>query len=398
MMILVSKDSKGKVRVASIAYDQVDGGYIITRETWQLGGKHTEQPSVTITKGKAKRTVLEQTQLEFNAHVKKYLDKGYKELPEDISIDDVTAVTAYVEELLGDGKTDSNGFPKQMNAKQADKVKKESIDKVKYWLASRKIDGVRLSLYWDGQEVKTASRGGGTYEWSTQHITKHPKLIEFFKNHPSVKLDGEMYKHGKSLQQISGAARREVNDSSNNWLEFYLFDTMDDTKTFEERFADLQEYAEELSLTFDPNREWDEGDLKIQIVPHVKVSGWANIMKLHNAYVSDGWEGLVIRDPSKKYKYGGRTNDMIKVKMYQDDEFEITGLSEGLRDEDMCFTMITADGKEFKAKPMGSRELKQQYREQLDALIGKMATVKFFYLSDEGTPLQPVLKAIRDYE
>jgi hypothetical protein len=27
-----------------------------------------------------------------------------------------------------------------------------------------------------------------------------------------------------------------------------------------------------------------------------------------------------------------------------------------------------------------------------------MATVKFFYLSDEGTPLQPVLKAIRDYE
>ena len=47
---------------------------------------------------------------------------------------------------------------------------------------------------------------------------------------------------------------------------------------------------------------------------------------------------------------------------------------------------------------MGSRELKQQYRERLKELIGKMATVKYFYLSDEGTPLQPVLKAIRDYE
>ena len=62
------------------------------------------------------------------------------------------------------------------------------------------------------------------------------------------------------------------------------------------------------------------------------------------------------------------------------------------------FTVDSEDGIEFKAKPMGSRELKEQYREDLDKLIGKMATVKYFYLSDEGTPLQPVLKAIRDYD
>jgi hypothetical protein len=89
---------------------------------------------------------------------------------------------------------------------------------------------------------------------------------------------------------------------------------------------------------------------------------------------------------------------MIKVKQYKDAEFTITGISEGLRDEDMCFTMITDDGKEFKAKPMGSREIKEQYRKDLKKLIGKKATVKYFYYSDEGTPLQPVLKAIRDYE
>ena len=47
---------------------------------------------------------------------------------------------------------------------------------------------------------------------------------------------------------------------------------------------------------------------------------------------------------------------------------------------------------------MGSRELKQAYRDNLDQIIGKMATVKFFYYSDDGTPLQPVLKCIRDYE
>ena len=47
---------------------------------------------------------------------------------------------------------------------------------------------------------------------------------------------------------------------------------------------------------------------------------------------------------------------------------------------------------------MGSREIKEQYRRNIYRLVGKKATVKYFYYSDEGTPLQPVLKCIRDYE
>jgi hypothetical protein len=128
------------------------------------------------------------------------------------------------------------------------------------------------------------------------------------------------------------------------------------------------------------------------------MTGWSTLMKYHNEYVKEGWEGLVIRNPDKVYGFGRRTNDMIKVKKYKDAEFRITGISEGLRDEDMCFTLETAEGIPFKAKPMGSREIKNQYRKDLPKLIGKYATVKYFYLSDEGTPLQPVLKAIRDYD
>jgi hypothetical protein len=170
---------------------------------------------------------------------------------------------------------------------------------------------------------------------------------------------------------------------------------------FSERLKVLETIAFELNLGFNPEREWENDELRVQIVPHEIVAGdnkKDQIMELHNQYVAEGWEGCVARDVSKPYKYGGRGQEMVKFKMYQDAEFEITGISEGLREEDMCFTLITEDGIEFKAKPMGSRELKQQYREDLDKLIGKMATVKFFYLSDEGTPLQPVLKAIRDYD
>lgn len=400
MDILVTKDNKGKTRVVEISYewDDAQHGFVIRRKTYQYGGKVTVQPEIWIYKGKVKRTVSEQARLEYNSHLKKYTDKGYKLLPSSIKINNAVAVEAFVEEHLGNGVTDSNGFKKHMLAKQADKVATSVFDKIKYWYSSRKIDGVRCSFYWKDGEVRTASRGGGDYDASTSFMRHNPKLIQFFEEHPDIVLDGELYKHGKSLQQISGAARLEKDTAGMDWLEYYIYDVMDSTKTFEERLDILHDITDELNLGFNPEREWDDGELKFQIVPQETVVGWANIQKLHDKYVGEGFEGIVIRDPSKVYNFGGRTNAMIKVKMYKDAEFEIVGYSEGLRPEDMVFVCKTKEGKEFEAKPMGPRELKWEYLDRMDEIIGKMATVKYFYLSDEGCPLQPVLKCIRDYE
>jgi ATP-dependent DNA ligase len=305
-------------------------------------------------------------------------------------------------EIIGNVVTDSSGFAKHMLAKQADKVKDSSIEKVELWAVSKKIDGVRCSFYWKDGEVKSASRGGGDYDPATYQLREHPKMIELFKLHPNWILDGELYKHGKSLQQISGAARMEKVATGCDWLEYYVYDIMIPDMPFIQRNGYLNELRKFLNQEqFNPEKEWNKEDLRVQVLPHEFIFGdnkKDQIIKLHDQYVLEGWEGCVARDVSKPYKFGGRGNEMLKFKMYQDAEFEITGISEGLRPEDMCFTLITEDGIEFKAKPMGSRELKEQYRENIDNLIGKMATVKYFYLSDEGTPLQPVLKAIRDYE
>lgn len=407
--ILVTKDSKGKIRVVEISYDWDDirRGYVIKRNTYQYGGKVTVQPEILITQGKVNRTVTEQAKLEYASHLKKYQDKGYKLLPDGSDIESMTKEE--IETIIPNDKTDANGFKKHMLAKDFNKVSHTIYDKIEYWWASRKIDGVRASFYIAKVEgavnlfsqdelVKSASRGGGHYDNATKHIRNHPRFIEFFNNHPDIIFDGELYIHGRSLQYISGLARTEIDvDDECNELEFWIYDIMID-KPFEERLEVLEAIKEELDLGFDIEHEFKPSDLKLRMVPHEKVEGWLEIKKLHDKYVEEGFEGVVIRDPSKTYGYGKRTNDMIKIKEYQDGEFEITGLSEGLREEDMCFTCITKNGTEFKAKPMGSRELKQEYRENLDNIIGKMATVKFFYLSDEGVPLQPCVKCIRDYD
>jgi ATP-dependent DNA ligase len=400
MQYLISRDAKGKIRVVEISYEWDDNlhAYAIYRTTGILGGKMTEQPNIYIKVGKASRTLKEQVELEYKSNIKKYLDKGYKLLEEELE----SYTEDQLNEIIGDVVTDSSGFAKHMLAKQADKVKDSSIEKVKTWAVSMKIDGVRCSFYWKDGEVKSASRGGGDYDPSTYQLREHPVLRSLLSTHPDWILDGELYKHGKSLQQISGAARLEKTANGCDWLEYYIYDIMIPDKTFEERYEILTEIAHYINQEeFDPEREWEKDELRVHVIPHYFITGKnkkEQIMDLHNTFVSEGWEGCVARDVSKCYKFGGRGNEMVKFKMYQDSEFKITGISEGLREEDMCFTLVTEDNIEFKAKPMGSRELKQQYRENLNTLIGKMATVKYFYLSDEGTPLQPVLKSIRDYE
>ena len=398
---LVSKDSKGKIRVVEIFYegDETTRIYTIYRYTGQFEGKLTTQPKIIVDKGKATRNIHEQVELQFNALVKGYKDKGYIELENEI--DNYNSEELY--QLLGESPTGSNGVVKPMLAKQADKVTKTTIFN-KIWIASRKIDGLRCIIYLgDDGKLHTSSRGATNYDSAMFEILTHPALIKLFKNNKGLMLDGECYHHGYTLQQINSIARTQKVAKDLEILQFYWYDIVDLNNPFKSRLAKMKSIAEELKeygaeIGWDPDRIFKENELRIQFIPQVEVSGWDNMMKLHNEYVSEGWEGLVIRDPERPYKPNGRTNDMIKIKVYKDDCFKVVGKEAGLRgSEDMVFIMQMPDGRTFKAKPFGDREQKQEYwinfEEKYNGHIGEC---KFFYYSDDGIPLQPAFKAFRD--
>lgn len=79
---LITRDSKGVIRFISINVTLDNNIYSINRSSGILGGKEVTQPSLVIEKGKAKRTVKEQMELELNSIITKYKAKGYKELSE----------------------------------------------------------------------------------------------------------------------------------------------------------------------------------------------------------------------------------------------------------------------------------------------------------------------------
>lgn len=392
---LVSRDSKGKLRVAYIDCEWSDEqhAFIIHRVTGLYGGKQTPQAEITVSKGKAKRTISEQALLQFNAKVKEYKDKGYKEI--NGSADNYTEAELY--EIVGSEITSSDGVVKPMLAKQADDITNEKIFTYNYY-ASRKIDGLRVEIY-KGKDGKlhTASRGAMNYDAALVEILTNETLIDIFNKNPNLIMDGECYKHGMSLQQINSVARTQVTANDYSILQFYWYDIVDTNRTFAGRLSIIMDIAEKYHLGFSPEAVFAPGDLRIQVVPQVYVSGYIPIMRLHDEYVEEGWEGVVIRRAESLYRPNGRTNDMIKIKRYKDSEFRITGYELGLRgSEDMVFELVTEDGVIFKAKPHGDRLLKQWYVNNFDEeCLNHYATVKYFYLSDDGVPLQPSVKSIR---
>lgn len=385
--VLISRDSKGKIRVVEISYQWEDdyNGFVIRRHTYQYGGKVTDQPEIVITKGKAKRTVTEQARLEYNSHIKKYQDKGYKLLEKDIN----TYSLEDLNKILPEFTTDANGMIKPMLAKDYHKIASSVMDK--NYLASRKLNGVRMLLYVEDGIIKSASRGGENYDYSTNHIRSDSRLVSFFNKHPDVVLDGELFHRYKKLEEISGAARLEKNAYDCDWLQYWIYDcfiTSNTELSAEKRLVQLEEWLEEENIpTFDDNEESDF----IFRLPHVPVTGWAFIKNLHDKYVSEGFEGVVIREVSKPYKPNSRTNSMIKIKEYFDDTFKVIGYELGLRgSEDMVFICETKDGKTFKASPLGDRETKAEYVENFESKYkNHLGDCKYFEYSSSGLPQQP---------
>lgn len=382
--ILISRDSRGKIRVVDISYEWNDTthSFLIIRKTSQWGGKVTNQPIIEVKRGKAQRTAAEQVKLEYNSNVKKYLDKGYKNI-RDFKIESLDDIDD-PGKLLGDITTDQSGAPKPMLAKSFDGVATSTFEHEFY--GSTKIDGTRCLMHWNGSEVTTSSRGGNNYDVAANYIRKDPKVMKWLKEHPDMWLDGELYVHGLPLSYISGIVRLQTLDEKHKQLKYYVYDLAIPDVKFKDRLKILKDFEKAVS----------DSD-KIVMVKHVKVSGWLNMKALHDQYVNDGWEGLVIRNPDKEYKFGTRDNRMIKLKMFEDHEYKILDLVDGLRDEDLCFLMETKEGYQFKAKPMGDRALKQWYRDHIEELKGQMGTVKHFGMTKTNTPVPnlPCFKTVR---
>ena len=237
-----------------------------------------------------------------------------------------------------------------------------------------KLNGVRCLAYElpDGS-VRLMSRGGKDYNLPHIQYALKGKIPKGFA------LDGEIYDHGVSLQTIRH--RMATHCVETVLLKLHCYDYTEippNGMIWEDREDGLEAF-------FSKNRKITEA---------VLVRGWhceniEDVHKVHEKYVKDGYEGLILRTHGGLYKLGARSKDLLKLKSFKDAEFRVVGWKRG-KDDVPTFRCIQEEGLEFEARPVGTREERAVLMEKADEMIGQLLTVKYQDRSDDNIPIFPV--------
>ena len=369
---LYALDSQGGIKYWEVGVIQhLDNSATLRVKSGKYKGKlTTKDKHITTGKniGKANETTpYEQAVSEADSKWKAKIDKDYRESIEEAKV---------------------NESIRPMLAHKYDD-KKHLIEWP--WLAQPKLDGVRCIITrLEDDNFTFTSRGGKSYDVLYNHTQLQIDLIE------SMEIgdvwDGEIYKHGWSLQRIIAAVKK-YNPIDTERLEFWRYDIINEN-TFENRYK----------------IEDSDPGIFIKQVDIYTVENEAELKRLHDKFVQEDYEGLILRNPQGLYKKGNRSADLLKYKAFQEEEFEIigTGVETQKINSDsyncIMFKCRTEMGAEFSCRIKGTLIDRQEMLKEADSYIGKQLTVRFFTYTDDTVgsgkkvPQFPVGITIRDYD
>jgi ATP-dependent DNA ligase len=378
--------------------DESDSTTVITKRSGQLGTTSPIQHQEVVQTGKNigksnETTPKEQAEAQAKSDWTKKLDDGYMTLEalsilkitdgyqvEDGFFMDLGKVLTYT---LPKYNSDANGQPKPMLATCWTKVKNITYP----CYIQPKLDGVRclmvVSNLGDGPEIKFLSRSGKEYT-TLDHIENDVLAACWVENNVDANfiLDGEIYSDEISFQEIIQAVKKQCPNSLK--LKFRAYDIVNDEPQHTRRhsFANIVDAINSPYI--------------VELKSAIAISS-ENVKEYHDTYVQEGHEGAMLRLPNGTYGQGQRSRELLKVKEFQDAEFECVGLGTGQREEDLLACCETKDGKSFNAKFTGTREYKAELKRNWDNKP-KMVTIKFFGYTTDGLPRFPIAKGVRDYD
>lgn len=176
---------------------------------------------------------------------------------------------------------------------------------------------------------------------------------------------------------------------------------------------------------------------RIWVIPYVMANSVEDVMALNAKYVANGYEGLILRDPAAPYKYGRSTAKegyYLRLKGFIDTEILVTSIVEGecnqnelkanpngyaersthaenmipngmvgaligtaLEDITFLGRVVITKGMEVRigAGKMSHKE-RENYFNNPDTIIGKIAKYKFFPVGIKDKPRFPTFQCLRD--
>jgi DNA ligase-1 len=376
----------GKTKVWSISVVERDGcGVIITTYGYKDGKKQTNEKIISKGKniGKTNETTpLQQAISEAQSQWTKKKESDYEPAHADAVVDAVDAV----DDASSGGAEDTPSvtasiIPSPMLAHDYHHRGK-SIQYPCY--VQRKYDGTRCIAIPD---KGLFSRNRKIY-LNLNHI-----MEEVAKLPPNIVLDGELYSNTLTFQEIVGIVKRkhavkyDADDNKRLQIKLHVYDIINYDSPYSVRYPNIKNIINRYKFKY------------IEPVETEICESEDKMKALHSKYVSEGYEGIILRNMNGLYK-NNRSVDLHKYKDFFDDEYEVVDFKEGEGLEEGCVLWIckTKEGKLFNCRPRGSRETRRELFTNGKDYIGKKLTVRFQELTDDKIPRFPVGITFRDYE
>jgi ATP-dependent DNA ligase len=263
-------------------------------------------------------------------------------------------------------------------------------------MVQRKYNGFRCqSRKVDGQIVMTSKQG---MPFALPHIA-----AEIAELPDGWTLDGEIYRHGWSLQKIASLIKRPREESLE--LRYVCYDVIDDhpeggLKQFD-RIALLDN-------TFTWNCQAPEPPDHCVKAETFMASDYEAAIKLQQLFIQDGYEGAILRNLDGMHQYAHRSKDLVKLKVWEDAEFQIADVVDKKLPGLAIFVcwkhgcegqpvVLKGDNKNaFEVVKKGTHASREEDLKNREALLGRQLTVRYAELTDKGIPFHPVGLHVRE--
>lgn len=307
-----------------------------------------------------------------------------------------------------------------------DEKPKDELKHIRYpAIVQRKLDGGRAVAYWDSDKKKAVmyTRKLKNID-GVKHIYDALDILfpQINKKYKGVYFDGEIYKHGLSLQDITGHMRRDTDSKTTTReerenkeipaLEYHIFDVFFPKGSNDMKNLPLLERKIIVDNIFNINTSKVLKKVKSHIARNEQRE-----TELYNQFLEEKYEGSIVKNMNAPYEFGIgreiRTYQMRKRKPRYSDEYKLVGYTEGEqgKDKGAILWILETEGstdhpaKQFTAAPVGI-DYEERYRIFREMTLekfnnkykGKMMTIEYDDISVDKVPLRAKAKCIRIFD
>jgi len=321
---------------------------------------------------------------------------------EDILKEMTTVFSSKVKEGYSPTGTPQEHLPEAMSATVYEKASPATKKEFPF-IGQPKLDGVRLLCTMELRTLRFFTRAGTDITARMFPVFGDACANIIFSLGEGYVLDGEVYIHDPEIKQqdIRGAMNTSVRESAllRDHLVFNVFTTF-----HPEKAEDSLTRLEKLRKAF-LGLQGERISQRVVLVDSIIIASEEERLAFMDKCISEGYEGVMLyktlrgsRSLSKCSYKKSRTENIMKMKLTESEEGVVVGFREAKSGDDKMRPLLVrlSSGAVIGMMPKVSHDVRRQWVEDPDLVIGKTVTFEFRGRSAEGTPLTAVVVAIRE--